>query len=125
MIQHKTILKVVDNSGAKTAQCIRVLGGYKKKHGYIGDYVLISLKGIKSKLANKLKVDYKAVFKALVVQTKFINLNNTGLIFKFSRNAVILIDKQNNPVGTRVKVFLIENLRSKFYKLASISVSFI
>jgi large subunit ribosomal protein L14 len=125
MIQHKTILKIVDNSGAKTAQCIRVLGGYKKKYGYIGDYVLISIKGIKLKLVNKVKIQYKAVFKALVVQTKLINFNNTGLIFKFSKNAVILIDKQNNPLATRVKVSVIESLRSKFYKLASISVNFI
>jgi large subunit ribosomal protein L14 len=125
MIQHKTNLKIVDNSGAKTAQCIRVLGGYRKRYGYIGDYILISIKDIKFKTVNKLKIESKAVFKALVVQTRFNNFNKTGLMFKFSGNAAILIDKQNNPLATRIKVFVTEMLKSKFHKLISISVNFI
>lgn len=125
MVQHKTILKVVDNSGAKTAQCIRVLGGYKKKYGYTGDFILVSIKTVKSKLTNKLKIESKAVFKAVIVQTKLANICRTGLILKLGKNSVILIDKQNNPLATRVKIFVIESLKFKFYKLASLSVNFI
>lgn len=124
MIQHKTILKVVDNSGAKTAQCIRVLGGYQKKFGIVGDFLLVSIKSLRMKMI-KSKVQKKSIFKAIIIQTKYLNKKRTGFNIKFKDNAVILLDKQNNPVATRIKCFVVEKLKIRFYKLVSISLNYI
>lgn len=124
MIQYKTILNIIDNSGIQTAQCIRVLGGYKKKYAYIGDLILISIKNIKSKLY-RIKTDKKVVLKAIIVQTKYNNSNKTGIILKFRQNSAILIDKQNNPLVTRIKGFIPDSLKIKFHKLVTISLNFI
>lgn len=124
MVQHKTILKVVDNSGAKSAQCIRVLGGYQKRFGIIGDFILVSIKSLRTKIS-KLKVQRKCVFKAIIIQTKSLNRKNTGFNIKFKDNAIILIDKQNNPLATRIKCFVLEKLKIRFYKLISISLNYI
>lgn len=126
MIQHKTILKVVDNSGARTAQCIRVLGGYKKRFGIIGDFILVSIKSLRIKINKlKLKVQKKSVFKAIIIQTKYFNKKNIGFNIKFKDNAIILIDKQNNPLASRIKCFVLEKLKIRFYKLISISLNYI
>lgn len=124
MVQHKTFLKILDNSGVKTAQCIRVLGGYKKRYGYIGDLILLSIKNVKFKL-HKIKIENKSIFKAIIVQTKIVNYNKTGMLFKFNNNAVILVDNQHNPLATRIKGFILEILKIRLYKLISISLSFI
>lgn len=124
MVQHKTILKIVDNSGVKIAQCIRVLGGYKKRYGYVGDLILISVKSMKSKLY-KLKIENKTIFKAVIIQIKTINLNKTGVILKFNNNTVILVDNQNNPLATRIKGFILGTLKFRLYKLISISLNLI
>lgn len=124
MIQHKTILKIVDNSGAKTAQCIRVLGGYRKRFGIIGDLILVSIKSLKTK-TSKLKVHKKSVFKAIIIQTKYLNKKETGFNIKFKDNAAILVDKQVNPLATRIRCFVLEKLKIRFYKLISLSLNYI
>lgn len=70
-------------------------------------------------------MDKKTVLKAIIIQTKFNNSNKTGLILKFYQNSAILIDKQNNPLATRIKGFILDSLKIKFYKLVTISLSFI
>lgn len=124
MIQHKTMLKIIDNSGAKTAKCIRVLGGYKKKQAFIGDFILVSIKSLNLKL-NKLNIEKKAIFKAIIIQTKFTNEKKIRFKLKFKTNSIILLDKQNNPLATRIKSFILEKLKIRFHKLISISLSFI
>lgn len=66
MIQQETILKVTDNSGAKTVKCLKVLGGFKRKNAYLGDIIVVSIKTTK----NFSKIKQKEIYKALIVRTK-------------------------------------------------------
>jgi large subunit ribosomal protein L14 len=70
MIQQQTILKVADNSGAKTVQCIKVLGGFKKRYARIGDIIVVSVKQLRNKSKKTSKVIKGGVFHALVIKTK-------------------------------------------------------
>ena len=124
MIQHKTIVTIIDNSGAKTALCVRVLGGYKKKQAFIGDLILVSIKKLKIKL-NKLNIKLKTVFKALVIKTILFNKKDIGFKFKFKNNSIILLDNQNNPLFTRVNDFVLKKLKNKYYKLITISLNYV
>lgn len=100
MIQQQTILNVSDNSGAKTAQCIKVLGGFKKKTATIGDIITISIKKLReTKKISKVKKG--EIYKAIIIRTKKLT-QNTHCYNSFSDNAVILLDKQNSYIGTRV-----------------------
>jgi large subunit ribosomal protein L14 len=121
VIQQETLLKVADNSGAKTVKCIKVLGGYKKKSAKIGDVIVVSIKTVRNNLKKALKLRKKEVLKALVIQTKFILKKNNGFYTKFYSNSVALLDKQKNPLGTRIIGFVPKKLRKKFNKFVSIS----
>lgn len=70
MIQQQTFLKISDNSGAKIAKCIQVLGGFKKKYAKPGDYVIVSIQQLRNKLKKISKVKKKEVYRALVIKTK-------------------------------------------------------
>ena len=124
MIQHKTYVKIVDNSGAKTALCIRILGGYKKKQAFIGDLILVAIQSLKTKI-NNLNIKLKTIFKALVIKTIFFNKKNIGIKFKFKNNSVILMDNQNNPLFTRINDFVSKKLKIKYYKLITISLNYV
>lgn len=102
MIQHKTILKVVDNSGAKLAKCIKVLGGLRKKVAKLGDVLIVVVKEIRSKSKQKSKVKKKEVYNGILVRTKKSHNKLTGFIIKFNQNAVVLVNKQGNIVGNRI-----------------------
>lgn len=102
MIQQQTILKVVDNSGAKTVKCIKVLGGFKKKIAKLGDTIIVSVQKLRNKSKKTSKIKKKEVCKALIIRTKSTYSKNTGISIGFSENAVVLINKQNNPIGTRI-----------------------
>lgn len=102
MIQQNTILRVSDNSGAKTVRCIQVLGGFKKKIAKIGDIIVVSIQQLRNKTKNSLKVKKKEVYHALIIRTKVGITKKTGFKDCFFENAVILINKQGNPVGTRI-----------------------
>ena len=92
MIQQQTILKVTDNSGAKTAKCIKVLGGFKRKFAYLGDIIVVSIQKIK----NFSKIKKGDIYKALIVRTKRkINRNDGSFYFLFE-NAVSLFDKRKH-----------------------------
>nr|AVR57489.1 ribosomal protein L14 [Entomoneis sp.] len=121
MIQQETLLKVADNSGAKTVKCIKVLGGYKKKNAKIGDIIVVSVKTTQNNSKKALKLRKKEVLKALVIRTKSIFKKNNGFYIKFDNNSVALLDKQKNPLGTRVIGFVPKKLKKKFNKFVSIS----
>ena len=70
MIQQQTILRVSDNSGAKTAKCIKILGGSKKKIGYIGDTIIVSIQQLRNKSKRTSKVKKGEIYKALIIRTK-------------------------------------------------------
>ena len=122
MIQQQTKLKVSDNSGAKIVKCIKVLGGFKKKFSCIGETVVVSVMELRNKSKITSKVIKGSVHKALIVRTKKSRKTKDGSYFFFNDNAVCLINKQNNPVGTRVigptPKFL---KKGKFSKFSNIS----
>jgi large subunit ribosomal protein L14 len=122
MIQVLTNLKVVDNSGAKLARCIKVLGGSKVTSASIGCTVVVSVKKIKTKRKIKLKIQKGDVSHALVIRTTKEHKRIDGSFFTFKNNAVILLDKNKKPLGTRVSGLVVEELRRrKFMKIISIS----
>nr|YP_009495395.1 ribosomal protein L14 [Cylindrotheca closterium]AWQ64042.1 ribosomal protein L14 [Cylindrotheca closterium] len=102
MIQQQTILKVADNSGAKTVKCIKVLGGFKKRYAKLGDIVVVSVQQLRNKSKKTSKVSKGEVFRALVVRTKKKYRKKDGSSFFLQENAVALINKQGNPIGTRI-----------------------
>jgi large subunit ribosomal protein L14 len=119
MIQHRSMLKVADNSGAKKLQCIRVLGGYKKRYAIIGDIVTCSVKEA---------APHGMVKKGDVVHVVIARLrNNTrrpdGTYIKFDDNAAIIIDrKSKEPKGTRILGPVARELRGKgFQKIISLA----
>ncbi len=116
MIQHHSILKVSDNSGAKKVKCIKVLGGLKKKYANIGDIIIVSIKELRNKLKKNSKVKKKDVYKALVIRTKTKLKKKDGFETLFNENSVILINKKGNPIGTRIIRPLPKQLKKKKFQ---------
>ena len=126
MIQQETILKVADNSGAKTVKCIKVLGGFKKRYANIGDIIVISVQQLRNKSKSTSKVLKGGVFRALVVRTKNRYKKKDGSIFRLEENAVALVSKQGNPIGTRILGPVPKILKKKkFMKFVSLSIGLI
>lgn len=126
MIQQRSILKVSDNSGAKTVRCIKVLGGFKKKYAKIGDTIIVSIQQLRNKLKKNSKVKKKEVYRAILVRTKTKIKKKNGIEIYFNENSVVLISKQGNPVGTRITGPLPKILRKKnFQKFISISTGLV
>lgn len=124
MIQQQTILKVADNSGAKTVKCLKVLGGFKRKVAFLGDLIIVSIQHLRNKSRNMSKVTKGEVYKAIIVRTKKKISKNDGSFYFFFENAVSLINKKNIPIASRLTGPLPKKLRiNKFLKLASISSS--
>lgn len=118
MVKEYTRLVVADNSGAKTASCIRLLGGSRKKYGTIGDIIVVSVKNAIPGAAVK-KGD---VSKAVIVRTKKEIRRADGSYIKFDENAAVLIDNQNEPRGTRIFGPVARELRDKeFMKIVSLA----
>lgn len=126
MIQQQTILKVADNSGAKTVKCIKVLGGFKKRYAKLGDIVVVSVQQLRNKSKKTSKVSKGEVFRALVVRTKKKHRKKDGSSFFLQENAVALINKQGNPIGTRILGPIPKILKKiKFMKFVSLSIGLI
>ena len=103
MIQKNTNLNVIDNSGAKTAYCIGLGGGFNKKSAKIGDIVVISIKSLRNKRKLSSKVKKGDIVHGLIVRTKILKTNNfSGDSFAFGENAVILLTRQNKFLCTRI-----------------------
>jgi large subunit ribosomal protein L14 len=126
MIQQETILKVADNSGAKTVKCIKVLGGFKKRYANLGDVIIVSVRQLRNKSKKTSKVLKGGVFRALVVRTKNKYKKKDGSLFSLQDNSVVLINKQGNPIGTRILGPIPKILKKKkFMKFVSLSVGLI
>lgn len=118
MIQVQSRLKVADNSGAKEIMCIRVLGGSKKKYGSIGDVIVAS---VKSAIPDS-NIKKGAVVKAVIVRTKKEVRRTDGTYIKFDDNAAVILNKDLEPVGTRVFGPVARDLRAKgFLKIVSMA----
>ena len=119
MIQHRSMLEVADNSGAKKLQCIRVLGGYKKRYARLGDIITCSVKTA----APRGMVKKGEVVHAVLVRIKKETRRNDGTYIRFDENAAVVIDKKNKePKGTRVFGPIARELRSEgFQKIISLA----
>ena len=109
MIQMTTILDVADNSGAKKVFCIKVLGGSKRKYASIGDVIVVS---VKEALPNS-KVKKGDVAKAVIVRTAKEIARPDGSYIRFDSNSAVLINKDNEPIGTRIFGPVPRELRAK------------
>lgn len=118
MIQMRTILDVADNSGAKKIQCIKVLGGTHRVSATVGDIIVVSIKeSIPGGTVQK-----GQVARAVIVRTRKEVRRKDGTYIKFDRNSAVLINKDNEPIGTRVFGPVARELREKkFMKIISLA----
>ncbi len=118
MIQMQTNLEVADNSGARRVQCIKVLGGSKRKYASVGDVIVVSIKAA----IPRGRVKKGDVSQAVVVRTAKEIRRPDGSSIRFDRNAAVLIDKQGEPIGTRIFGPVTRELRAKqFMKIISLA----
>ena len=118
MIQMQSQLFVADNSGARKIQCIKVLGGSKRRFASIGDIVVVSIKDA----IPRGKVKKGEVFKAVIVRTKKDFSRPDGTSIRFDKNAAVLLDKQEEPIATRIFGPVTRELRTKkFMKIISLA----
>jgi large subunit ribosomal protein L14 len=118
MIQTESTLKVADNSGAKLVACIKVLGGSKRRYASVGDIIIVS---VKEAIPNS-KVSKGSVMRAVIVRTTKELRRADGSFIKFDDNSAVLINQQNEPVGTRIFGPVARELRAKrFMKIISLA----
>jgi large subunit ribosomal protein L14 len=111
MIQLRTVLEVADNSGAKIVQCIKVLGGSRRRYARVGDIIVVALQEVEPHGALK-KGEVK---KAVVVRTRKEVRRPEGSYIKFDSNAAVLINDAKEPLGTRIFGPVARELRAKRY----------
>ena len=122
MIQNGSYLNVIDNSGAKTVYCIKVISGYKRRYAFIGDLITVSIKILRSKRRSSSKTKKGEIYRAVVVRTKQKKTLFSGDNIHFFENSVVLLNKQNKFLGTRVFGSVPKILRyTKFLKIISLS----
>lgn len=109
MIQMQTNLEVADNSGAKRVQCIKVLGGSKRKTAGVGDIIVVSVK----EAIPRGRVKKGDVHRAVIVRTSYPIRRKDGTTIRFDKNAAVLVNKQHEPIGTRIFGPVVRELRAR------------
>src|ERR1700684_910737 len=118
MIQTETILDVADNSGAKSVCCIKVLGGSKRRVASVGDVIVVSIRDV----IPRGRVKKGDVHKAVIVRQRFALRRSDGSVIRFDRNAAVLINKEQEPIGTRIFGPVTRELRTLgFMKIISLA----
>lgn len=118
MIQMQSRLAVADNTGAKEVMCIKVLGGSRRRFAHVGDVIVCSVKSV----IPGSEVKKKAVVRGVIVRVKAPTRRPDGSYVRFDSNAIVLIDKDNNPRGTRIFGAVARELRDrKFMKIVSLA----
>ncbi|PHK93993.1 50S ribosomal protein L14 [Pseudoroseomonas rhizosphaerae] len=118
MIIVESNLEVADNSGARRVQCIKVLGGSKRRTASVGDIIVVSVK----EAIPRGKVKKGDVQRAVIVRTAYPVRRQDGTVIRFDRNAAVLLNKQNEPIGTRIFGPVVRELRArKFMKIISLA----
>ena len=118
MIQMQTVMDVADNSGARRLQCIKVLGGSKRRYANIGDIIKVSIK----EAIPRGKVKKGDVYNAVVVRTRKGVRRPDGSLIRFDGNAAVLLNAQLQPIGTRIFGPVTRELRSeRFMKIVSLA----
>ena len=111
MIQMQTNLDVADNSGARRVMCIKVLGGSKRKYAGVGDIIVVSIKEAQPRG----KVKKGDVHKAVIVRTRKDIRRADGSVIRFASNAAVLVNKNEEPIGTRIFGPVVRELRGRGY----------
>jgi large subunit ribosomal protein L14 len=120
MIQMQTLVDVADNSGAKTARCIRVLGSTRQRTAGIGDIIVVSIQ--KSIPGAQDAVRAGKVTRGVIVRCKKPTRRSDGSYVRFDRNAIVLVDNEGNPRGTRIFGAVARELRDRRYmKIVSLA----
>ncbi|MFN7684948.1 MAG: 50S ribosomal protein L14 [Oligoflexia bacterium] len=118
MIQMRTRLDVADNTGARSLMCIKVLGGSRRKYASIGDVIVVTVKDA----TPSAKVKKGQVLKAVIVRTRKEINRGDGTYIRFDTNSAVLINAQNEPIGTRIFGPVARELRAKaFTKIISLA----
>lgn len=117
MIQMQTVLDVADNSGARKVMCIKVLGGSHRRYARVGDVIKVSVKDA----IPRSKVKKGSVMKAVVVRTAQGVRRDDGSLIRFDGNAAVLLNNQNEPIGTRIFGPVTRELRERFMKIISLA----
>ncbi len=118
MIQQTSVLDVADNSGAKKVYCIKVLGGTRRRYASIGDVIIVS---VREAIPNS-KVKKGEVARAVIVRTQKELARSDGSSIRFDGNSAVLINKENEPIGTRIFGPVARELRAKrFMKIISLA----
>lgn len=118
MIQSETVMNVADNTGAKSVQCIKVLGGSRRRYAGVGDTVVVAVKSA----APRGTVKKKAVERAVIVRTRKMTRRKDGSGIRFDDNACVIVSKDGQPKGTRVFGPVARELRAKgFQKIVSLA----
>lgn len=122
MIQVGSAINIVDNSGASIGQCIRIITKYKAKSAGVGDTILVSIKKVRRKRRDLVKIAKGKIFKALILRVKVCCRKKNGNSYNFLENAGVLLTKQNKLVGTRVLGLVTKEFRfTKFTRLLMLS----
>jgi len=120
MIQNQTILKVIDNSGAKYVRCLKVLK--KKKVGYLGDLIIVSVLSLRRGRGRKIRVKRKELCLALISSIKYKKVRLGGQFIQSRVNSAILLNRQKKPIGNRIFGLVFKELRlKKKFKTLSLS----
>jgi large subunit ribosomal protein L14 len=118
MIQQESVLEVADNSGARKVQCIRVLGGTRRRYASVGDLIVVS---VKDAIPNA-RVKKGEVRRAVVVRVARAIARPDGSYIKFDDNAAVILDNQKEPIGTRIFGPVARELRAqRFMKIISLA----
>jgi len=118
MIQMQSTMEVADNSGARSVQCIKVLGGSHRRYAGIGDIIKVSVK----ESIPRGKVKKGDVYNAVVVRTRKGDRRPDGSVIRFDRNAAVLLNANNQPIGTRIFGPVTRELRTEqFMKIVSLA----
>lgn len=126
MIQVGSFLNVIDNSGAKLVYCIRVITAHKAQYAGIGDTILVSVKKVRKKRRDTVKMTKGKIFKALILRVKVGTKKFNGNSYKFLENAVILMTKQNKLIATRILGLITQDFRyTKFTRLLILSAGIV
>ena len=117
MIQLRSILEVADNTGARSVMCIKVLGGSHRRYARVGDVIKVSIKDA----IPRSKVKKGSVMNAVVVRTSKGVRRDDGSLIRFDGNAAVLLNNQNEPIGTRIFGPVTRELRERFMKIISLA----
>lgn len=120
MVQNRTVLKVIDNSGAKYVRCLKVLN--KKKVGYLGDLIIVSVLSLRRGRGRKIRVKRKDLCLGLITSIKYKKFRLGGHCIQSKLNSVVLLNRRKKPIGNRVFGLVFKELRlKKKFKTLSLS----